>query len=350
MSRWRQSRQGAQYRAELQYSAEDPSAVTTGSASAALVRAAAEGPSGARGTWAEPKRRTAPRQERLPLNLLESLVRLRDAGVTGDDGSLVALLEAAHFDIDRAANIFMDRAEAQAMLGSSSSSESLAPHGTTEEASTARPPRRDATQQRRAEGRRREKKKEAGKDQCPVDEAPGSRAEKVLTAAQSYAQLSSSRRHRQMSLRVSLLGSEGQQQPTGVHYEVCSGESYDVDVARLTQTHSESGSIRKIRREKPGVWRYDKKGSCWGIYPGEVSVELERIFLALGRRTAPLKATTETLPVFREAQASSTPLSVTDPVGFSLATLAELDASLAAESLSPEDLAATCDQLFSAAE
>jgi hypothetical protein len=39
----------------------------------------------------------------------EGVARLRELGVTGDDSAVTDLLEAANFDVNLAANMFMDR-------------------------------------------------------------------------------------------------------------------------------------------------------------------------------------------------------------------------------------------------
>eukprot|EP00930_Biecheleria_cincta_P001979 TRINITY_DN103057_c0_g1_i1.p1 TRINITY_DN103057_c0_g1~~TRINITY_DN103057_c0_g1_i1.p1 ORF type:complete len:403 (-),score=56.51 TRINITY_DN103057_c0_g1_i1:20-1228(-) len=165
---------------------------------------------------------------------------------------------------------------------------------------------------------------------------------------QSYAQLS----QRHQSPHVSLIRDGCDDLPTGVHYEAGVGrscETYDIDVVRMQQTHVETGSIRKIRREKKGVWRFDKKGSTWGIYPGIVSVELERIFLALGRRGLLMSSENDRKSSSQKVREESSQAD-TDPYGFSEVSLNDLERRLSLDSFTPESLASACELLFSSAE
>lgn len=82
-----------------------------------------------------------------------------------------------------------------------------------------------------------------------------------------------------LSGSVVLLRREDEELPSAVRWEASICECYDVDVAKMVVTDRSTGSTRNIRREKLGSWRYSKRGPSWGVFPGEVSVELERIYL-----------------------------------------------------------------------
>ena len=84
---------------------------------------------------------------------------------------------------------------------------------------------------------------------------------------------------RDKSSRVTLVRKEGMELPIGVFYEEMSGDCYEIDVTRMEQTHVESGSVRKVRLEKPCTWRFSKQGGGWGTYPRDVCMELNRVYL-----------------------------------------------------------------------
>jgi len=263
--------------------------------------------------------------------LQESLAQLRECGLSGNDRVLTAVLEAAGLDVNRAVNNFLDGRDVYAPHTSTASAraleEDLSPRALQGKAPAAGRARRD------------KKKKEPG---------ASTQQEPEVLQRKSYAQLSQSSGHH-FSSCVSIITSENEEHPTGVHYEAGPGESYDIDVLRMRQTHSETGSIRKIRREKKGVWRFDKKGSTWGVYPGVVSVELERLFSALDRRGAAKAPRAPRAPA-EDEESPEDPRCLADPVAFALSSLDSLDRHLSAESLSSEALASACELLLSAAE
>lgn len=182
--------------------------------------------------------------------------------------------------------------------------------------------------------------------------------------AAGYAAKSQKRSGNQRnSSRAVLIGTPGYELPTGVHYEAGDGDSYDVDIIRMEQVHCESGSVHRIRREKPTVWRFYKRGASWGTYPRDVCVELERIYLALGRRNMPWdRNSSKQGPTAELAPAMDTevkripavPEGVAVTVGHirnaSLEALVDFERSLAEGSISPEACVVACDLLFSAAE
>lgn len=311
------------------------------------------------------------RSGRLPLAVVEAFARLREVGVTGSNDSLAVLLEEAHCDVDRAANLFWERqdrpflaslgevcqasAPGKAVVATRSLGEDDPGHSDEERLLGENGP---ASASRRNSGRRAAHLPEA-RTMGSVDSLGSTASSVVATTSKGsggYAQATSGRRGRQ-HIRISLLRTEGHAQPTGVHYEVGVSESYDVDVVKMSQTHIETGNVRKVVRERPGGWRFCRRGGS-SKYPDEVCTELERIFLALGRpsgsweRPEPHGAS----GVDAAAVASrALPLGVIpvakDLAGLTLNDVVELERSLPAGSLCDADLLdATRSLLFAAVE
>mmetsp|Transcript_48557 Transcript_48557/g.97994 ORF Transcript_48557/g.97994 Transcript_48557/m.97994 type:complete len:432 (+) Transcript_48557:70-1365(+) len=276
-----------------------------------------------------------------------SITRLRECGVAGDDGALAALLEAAGYDVNRAANLFLDGHAEYASIASVLASEVE---------TSSRLLNREVQQQLRPADDLHDVA--VRPEKVPANKKKGKKGTGDLPAQdrdsshrQSYAERSQAQQKggQRSSLYVTTATSGSEELPVGVHYEAGPGESYDVDVLRMQQTHRETGSMRKIRREKKGVWRYDKKGRTWGVYPGFVAVELERIFLSLDRQRASL-AQERPSQAAREASDQAPQQLSTDPVGLSLDSLAGAARSLEAASLSAEALEEAGELLLSAAE
>lgn len=187
-----------------------------------------------------------------------------------------------------------------------------------------------------------------------------SRRDGEHSVARSYATMSQRRGgHKLQSSHLAHIWKEGFELPMGVWYQDGAGDSYEVHVVRMEQTHVESGSVRKIRREKPAVWRFFKRGGNWGTYPRDVCIELDRVFLANSKRKtfwhghedADISQKASSTPL---ASTSALPLGVTpsagDFAGKSLVSVHEMVLSAPDHSLSAQDVDAACDLLFSSAE
>merc|ERR1712232_127409 len=88
-----------------------------------------------------------------------------------------------------------------------------------------------------------------------------------------------------------------------------------------------------------------------GKYPNEVSVELERIYLVLGRRSGSWDRDDDETRIVSKPRSMSAELqSVSDPIGFAVASLADLETTLHLDHIPPEKLSAACELIFSAAE
>lgn len=319
------------------------------------------------------------RPSRHPLTALrEEFALLRECGVTGDDAALAALLEEARMSADRAVSLFLERsAPPEAARDDSprrerarSSTEDIAgdllmygdassnvPSGMAvgvsgesdmalegiRAASDWTSPQEDAgpISSARAVKMRHSADQKAGKRKN------ASRKEATPASIPKADCSKSHLRRKPLPDYISILKREGEELPVGLRFQTEIGDCYEVDVTKMRATDVDRGSIRKIRREKPGVWRYDKKGRTWGIYSAELSIELDRIFLARTGRTPQVRAEMLANP---SADVHALPHWTTDPVGFSVASLEELEVRLAAESLSEEAVATACDLLFSAAE
>jgi len=294
--------------------------------------------------WILTKRR--PRRTGRPSEVLDTIARLRECGAEGDDETLAALLEVARFDVDRAANIWLDRngGAVQASISNDRLSHDVEDYAafTGQDIATIDPVGVALTALRhgiessevRADKPSGTPVKRQSQRALPRDTVVNC-IEDAKSQGASYAKMSHRKDNRQhRSLQVSLLGSEGQEQPTGVHYEMsrlCT-ESYDVDVVRMVQVHNESGTIRNIRREKAGTWRFEQKGNKWCPYPPEVANELERVFRGLGH----LGGSWDRLDV--------------SATSGSAAAFSSLERSLSSARLGPDELSAAREMLFLAAE
>eukprot|EP00927_Polykrikos_kofoidii_P072853 TRINITY_DN68934_c0_g1_i1.p1 TRINITY_DN68934_c0_g1~~TRINITY_DN68934_c0_g1_i1.p1 ORF type:complete len:481 (-),score=44.74 TRINITY_DN68934_c0_g1_i1:29-1471(-) len=296
------------------------------------------------------------RPARFSFAIQESIGRLRECGVPGDDDTLADLLEGARFDVDRAASAWFDRGSPVVQVVTSAEEPSGGIAASRVDAGIHYSSTSNSAEALELRGNQYSSRTPTIRKQKRASRTDGGLPSTCVGEGRAHGKSSSSyaaksNGKRQLSSRVSLIRSESQDLPSGVHYEANVGESYDVDVKRMIQTHVESGSMRKVRREKPGLWRFDKRGSTWGVYPPEVSIELDRIFLRLGRgggswdrREVPDKST----PTARSPLA--VPQSAIDPLGFSIASIAELNEIVVRDSLSPEALSVACELLFSAAE
>lgn len=320
---------------------------------------------------------------RRSLALDEGILRLREIGVTGDDDDLVALLEAACFDVDRAANLFMDHGGAPSEDVAdimNSRGMSFRMHG----GQIANVEDLDVTSalggclaasqrvsaaygdRRRRPARSVDRLPKAGSRPKPWKEAVAAESTCVSVAPGASLSLSQKKasRARANILRIQLIGDEDDASlPSGVQYTAHNGETYEISITKMEQTHLENGSVRKIQRLRPTLWRFFMKGDYHGAYPADVQEELEQIFLA---RNAPSStwardvihpASSRNRAVARPkeiAKLKTLPSGVVpsaeDLMGIPLASIVTLERSLPEQSLALEALTAILEILLAAAE
>eukprot|EP00928_Gymnodinium_smaydae_P082628 TRINITY_DN65949_c0_g1_i1.p1 TRINITY_DN65949_c0_g1~~TRINITY_DN65949_c0_g1_i1.p1 ORF type:complete len:467 (-),score=54.52 TRINITY_DN65949_c0_g1_i1:725-2125(-) len=288
----------------------------------------------------------------------EAFARLRENGVAGDDDALASFLEAADYDVERAIEMFQSTAGSRHCVKAGASDE--APLETAEAGNAT--VIAEGVERKRTASSETEAADSTPKNAQDADVDESATSRRLPEQRARYAKAASATRC--LASQISYLYSK-QGSPVGIHYEVASGDAYDVDVGRMEQTHQQSGHRRRVRRERPGHWLFAKQGSrAFGKYPQAVCRELEKVFLGLTghcQNSEPADSDTSSFPNVVVAPEKSAVVpklelqdgvspSAFDIVGLSLEAAIALERSLQESSLSLDATSAMSELLFSTAE
>jgi len=201
------------------------------------------------------------------------IARLREFGVTGEDREVEHLLANAHFDVQRALNLYFDRPE-HFIPCVDEDGRVCAATGTLG--------RRDRWPMLR--------------DAIGVPDSNGVTSITITSSSSCRGvdrknilrtphppRTQAGKDRKNSACRVLQTGQEGFVGQAEVHY-AAHGIAFQVDVSSMLQRDAATGQLVKVRRLKPGCWSVKKgsqKSNGWTPYPMELCMELERIYTGL---------------------------------------------------------------------